>query len=293
MIRITKLSHRLGKNEVLSSVDLTVPDSTVLGLVGVNGAGKSTLLRLLAGVYIADSGSIDYDGSSPAKADTRADLFFLPDDPYYTHTDTPKSTIGFYRVFYPGFDESLCLELLGSFGLDVRAPLRTMSKGMRRTVYIAIALAANTKYLLLDEAFDGLDPLARRRIKTELVRAVEERGASVVISSHSLGELENFCDRFAILDGRRIASSGNIAEWVEHYCKFMLAFAEPAPESIFEGLPTVSVERSGKFIKAVFAGRAEDIEPRLLALSPAVIEEQAVDFEEVFVSEVSSDGGTL
>ena len=286
MIRITNLSHSLGGNEVLSCMNLNIPDSTVMGLVGVNGAGKSTLLRLMSGVYIADSGSIDYDGASPESASTRENIFFLSDDPYYTHTDTPKSVIAFYRTLYPDFDVELCSRLLGSFGLDERKPLRTMSKGMRRTAYIAIALSAGTKYLLLDEAFDGLDPLARRYIKEELIRTVEERGSVVVISSHALGELEDFCDSFAIIDGKTVSSSGAISERVERYCKFMLAFANDVPETLLDGLPTVSVERNGKFVKALFVGASEEIEPRLRALSPAVLEEQTVDFEEVFVSEV-------
>ena len=100
MIEIHGLSHSLGKKNVLREINLTILDNTILGIVGINGAGKSTLLRLLAGVYLPDSGSIRYDGRSPADADTRKDIFFLPDDPYYATHTTPDSLFDFYQCFH-------------------------------------------------------------------------------------------------------------------------------------------------------------------------------------------------
>jgi dipeptidyl-peptidase-4 len=83
---------------------------------------------------------------------------------------------------------------MDEFGLDEKKPIRNFSKGMRRQLFIALALAVKPKYLLLDEAFDGLDPLARLSFKKAINEAVEENGTSVIISSHSLRELEDFCD---------------------------------------------------------------------------------------------------
>ena len=93
MIKISSLSHSLGGYEVLKDLNLTVNDGTIMGIVGINGAGKSTLLRLLSGVYTADSGKIEIDGGSPEKEATRQNIFFLPDDPYFTHTTTIKSIL--------------------------------------------------------------------------------------------------------------------------------------------------------------------------------------------------------
>jgi ABC-2 type transport system ATP-binding protein len=289
MIKIENLTHSLGENTVLEGLDLNISDGTILGLVGINGAGKSTLLRLMAGVYKADKGSITYDGESPEKEKTRERIFFLPDDPYFTGQATMKSVLKMYKTFYKidlGFYEKFIKE----FALDENKPLRTFSKGMRRQAYIAIALAIRPKYLLLDEAFDGLDPLARHRVKSELIRMVEDDGATVVISSHSLRELEDFCDSFAVIDGKRVSSSGDIAEKVGGYCSFMLAFTVPVEEGVFDGLPLVKAYKNGKFIKATFEGNADEIEEKLKThspISPAVIERMTVDFEEVFINEVS------
>ena len=273
---------------MLDDVNLTVPDGTIMGLVGINGAGKSTLLRLLSGVYLPDEGYIDYDGAYPSNEETRRDIFFLPDDPYFTHQTTIKSMLALYKAMY-SVDEERYKRLISLFDLDEKKPLRNFSKGMRRQAYIAIALAIRPKYLFLDEAFDGLDPLARQKVKEELAAMVDDGNATVIISSHSLRELEDFCDKYAVIDHLTVSSSGDISERVEQYCKFMLAFAGGFSEGMLQGLPVVSMTASGKFVRAVFEGDGGEIEQKLLALSPTVIEEMNVDFEEVFINEVSRE----
>ena len=149
MIEIKGLSHSFGTKEVLKDVCLTVPDGTVLGLVGINGAGKSTLLRLLSGVYDS-KGCVLYDGKSPMDRATREDIFFLPDDPYYTSSSTPDKTFEFYQTFYKAIDRAAFDSLIAKYQLNPKQYLRNFSKGMRRQVFIALALAVKPKYMLLD-----------------------------------------------------------------------------------------------------------------------------------------------
>lgn len=290
MINIKDLSHSLGNNLVLSQVNLQVPDGTIMGLVGINGAGKSTLLRLLSGVYLANKGTIEYDGCSPENEKTREDIFFLPDDPYYTQISTIKTMLNMYKQFYPTFSMDTYRRLIAEFRLDENKPLRTFSKGMRRQAYMALALAIKPKYLLLDEAFDGLDPLSRKKVKDEMIKMVEENNATIIISSHSLRELEDFCDMYTIIDGKTVSSSGDISEKTNKYCKFMLAFTDSIPNDIFNNLPCVSITQSEKFVTGIFEGDENEIKESLLKLSPVVIEQLPVDFEEAFISEVSKNG---
>ena len=289
MIKVKDLSHSLGGKVILENINLTVEDGTIMGLVGINGAGKSTLLRLLSGVYIADKGEIDYDGVSPTDENMRKDLFFLPDDPYYTLNTTAKSLADMMESFYTEFDKTAYFELLGKYKLDTKKPIRNFSKGMRRQVYIALALAIRPKYLLLDEAFDGLDPLSRKRFKDELIKLVDEKGTAVIISSHSLRELEDFCDTYALIDGKTVAASGDIEEKVSKYCKFQLAFLTKVPDNIFDGLPVSSISRSERFVRIVLDGDSKEMEEKLMALSPAVIEELPMNFEELFINEAGKE----
>ncbi|MBO5914372.1 MAG: ATP-binding cassette domain-containing protein, partial [Clostridia bacterium] len=140
MIEIRGLSHSFGAKLVLNNIDLNIEDGTVLGIVGINGAGKSTFLRLLSGVYDS-KGCVLYNGNSPMKAETRKDIFFLPDDPYYTATSTPNKMFDFYKTFYPQIDKGVFDSLISKYEINPKNTLRSFSKGMRRQVFIALALA--------------------------------------------------------------------------------------------------------------------------------------------------------
>ena len=290
MIEIKNLSHSLGKKKILDGINLTLADGSVMGLVGINGAGKTTLLRLISGVYNADEGEIMIGGIPVSEESARRELFFLPDDPYYTTYTAGKNLFDMYSVFYPKMERSVFEQYMNEFALDPKKPIRNFSKGMRRQLYIALALSVKPKYLLLDEAFDGLDPLARLSFKRAINTLVEESGASVIISSHSLRELEDFCDCYALIDKMTVASSGDIAERVERFCKFQLAFVDDISETAFDGLPIVSLEQSGRFFRIVLEGRDDDMRARLDALCPAVIEQMHMDFEEMFIHEVEKRG---
>lgn len=291
MITVRNLSHSLGRKLVLKDVNLTVQDSSIVGLVGVNGAGKSTLLRLLSGVYRPDEGSVSYDGASPSDPNTRRDIFLLPDDPYYDNHTTPKTLFTFYKTFYPAIDYSVFSDLLSAYEIDLSGHLRNFSKGMRRQTFIALSLAVKPKYLLLDEAFDGLDPLSRKIFKDAIISLVEDAGTTVLISSHSLKELEDFCDRFILIDNNTVKCEGDIAEHVEKLCKFELAFSEAKTREIFSHLPIVSLTLRGKFAVIVLQGNAQEMQEKLLALSPLVMEEMPIDFEEAFIYDVEKKKG--
>lgn len=286
MIRIDDLSHSLAKKTVLKNINLEITDGTILGVVGINGAGKSTLLRLLAGVYLPDKGNISYDGKNPANAETRSNIFFLPDDPYYTSSSTPSKLFDFYRCFYPEIDKEKFEELLVLYKIDKKEKIRNFSKGMRRQVFIALALSIKPRYLLLDEAFDGLDPFSRKVFKDAIISLVEEGDTTVIISSHSLRELEDFCDKFILIDSQIIKDQGYISEHVERLCKFELAFTEAVGKEAFEGLPVVSIVINGRFVQIVLDGKNDEMREKLEALSPAVIDEMPIDFEEAFINDV-------
>jgi ABC-2 type transport system ATP-binding protein len=153
-----------------------------------------------------------------------------------------------------------------------------------------LALAVKPKYLLLDEAFDGLDPLSRLSFKRALNELVEENGTSVIISSHSLRELEDFCDSYVLLDNKTVSSSGDIAEKINSFCKFQLAFQDDVDEALFARFPVTSFEKTGRFVRVVLEGNAAELKPLLESLSPAVIDEMPMDFEEIFIHEVAKRG---
>lgn len=286
MISININSHHLGGNLILEDIDLKVPDGKILGLVGTNGSGKSTLLRLMSGVYVPDSGSVLYDGKDVTDPKVREDVFFLPDDPFYAGQTTGKGIFETYLTFYPNLDRELYRRLLERFKLDEKAHQRNFSKGMRRQFYIALALSARPKYLLLDEAFDGLDAFTKKTVIEELNRAVEENGSTVVISSHALSELETFCDLYALIDNRTVSSQGSLEEHAAKYCRFKLAFTEAPSGIVFSHLNVRDIELKGKFVTITIEGDAEQAYDALIKLNPAVIEQEKLTFEDIFITDV-------
>lgn len=286
MITIKGLRKSYGTKEVLSGVSLTVPDASVFGLVGINGAGKTTLLRMMADVLRPDEGTVEYDGENIAgNAKKRKELFFLPDEPYYTAGTTVEKLVAHYKSFY-AFDDELFARYEKLFSLERRTPIRNFSKGMKRQTFAAIALACRPKYLLLDEAFDGLDPLARLELKRGIISL---EGTTAVISSHSLRELEDICSGFALLDGGVVADAGDISETLGKIRKFQVAFDhEVRREDIpFECL---TFEAEGRVARFVIRGDRDVAVRALERLDPIFIEEIRVDFEELFLCEVKNRG---
>lgn len=286
MIEIKGLGKSYGPKKVLEKVNLSVPDASVFGLVGINGAGKTTLLRMMADVLRPDEGTVEYDGETIAgNAKKRKELFFLPDDPYYAAGTTVEKLVELYKSFY-SFDDELFSRYEKLFSLERRTPVRNFSKGMKRQAFAALALACRPKYLLLDEAFDGLDPLARLELKRGIISL---EGTTAVISSHSLRELEDICSGFALLDGGAVADAGDLSETLERVHKFQAAFEEPVPRERFP-FECLSFESEGRVVRFVVRGGREEIVSALKALSPIFVEEIKVDFEELFLCEVKSRG---
>lgn len=286
MIEIKGLGKSYGPEKVLEKVNLTVPDASVFGLVGINGAGKTTLLRMMADVLRPDEGTVEYDGENIAgNAKKRKELFFLPDDPYYAAGTTVEKLVELYKSFY-SFDDELFSRYEKLFSLERRTPVRNFSKGMKRQAFAALAIACRPKYLLLDEAFDGLDPLARLELKRGIISL---EGTTAVISSHSLRELEDICSGFALLDGGAVADAGDLSETLERVHKFQAAFDEPVPRERFP-FECLSFESEGRVVRFVVRGEREEVVSALRALSPIFVEEIKVDFEELFLCEVKSRG---
>ena len=290
LIEIKNLSKSYDKKkDVLIDLTATIADATVFGLVGINGAGKSTLLRLIAGVMRGDRGQVCVDGEDVYENErAKKQIFFLPDDPYYTSNVTAQGLADLYRATYD-FDNTAFFAYLEKFSLDSKAPIRNFSKGMKRQVFVALALAVKPKYLLLDEAFDGLDPLARLVLKKALVELVESKGSTIIISSHSLRELEDICDSYGILDMGSITSSGDLGNDLQKVYKFQVAFdREMTPEQL--GVEYMSAEKTGRVIRFIIKGNKEEILAKIRALNPLFVEEIDVDFEELFIGEVQARG---
>lgn len=287
MITIENMSYAYDKPLVLDDVNITIEDDVLLGLVGINGAGKSTFLRLLSGILVPTSGKILIDGAEPSEASTRQNLFLLPDEPYYTSNSTINSLIKLYKTFHPDFDENICDEIVNIYGLNKRKKIKDFSKGMRRQAFIALAFGVAPKYIFLDEAFDGLDPLARKHFKDYVAKLKREKSMTVVVSSHSLLELDDFCDHFLMIDATRMSYSNDVALGQREICKFRIVFQDEVDESILYRIPfkALNCKVEGHCITATFEGNEENVLYAINTFNPLVVDKLVANFEDRFISD--------
>ena len=287
MIEIKNLSKSFSNKEVLKNLNLKIQDGEIFGLVGINGSGKSTLLRLISGIYNKDNGEILIDGEEVYENENaKSKIFFLPDEPFYSNDTTPLNLIDFYKTFY-NLNVDLYLKYLQEFKLPLKKNLKNFSKGMKRQVFISLALAIKPKYLLLDEAFDGLDPLARLMFKRELTKLLEKKETTLIISSHSLKELEEFCTSYGILDNKDIIYKDNfqIDSQIVHKYQFIVE------NSLNEAdLEILKINKIGKVITILTNDSYEIFEEKIKKYNPLFLEEIEISFEELFIIEVENRG---
>lgn len=293
MIEIKNLTKRFDDKVVLEEINLTIPKGSIFGLIGINGAGKSTLMRLMATVYKPNSGEILFEGSNLFRSkEVKTKVFFLPDEPYYSLNASVKSLIQLYESYYKEFDKNKFYYYMEKFNLEPNKKIINYSKGMKRRFFICVALACKVEYIILDEAFDGLDPLARIEFKNMITDIYEEfEDMTVILSSHSLRDLDDIIDSFAILDNKKVISSGNTNQQIEQYIKFQLAFKEDKTADDFQFLNPISVSVNNKIIEIVLRReKDESYLEELEKLKPAFIEEIPISFEDYFTTRIKESG---
>ncbi len=210
-----------GRNKVVAvdSLDLKVRYNEVFGLLGPNGSGKTTTLKLLLSLLHPTKGRALVLGGDGREPKITARIGFMPEESYLYEYLTARETLDFYgRLF--GLNAKLrkvrieaLLEMVGLQGMTSR-PVGTFSKGMARRIGLAQALINDPELLILDEPTTGLDPIGTRQIK-DLVKKLAKRGKTVLLCSHLLADVEDVCDRIAILYGGRLQSQGEVAMLLE------------------------------------------------------------------------------
>lgn len=281
-------------HEALKAVTLDIPEGCIYGFVGSNGAGKSTLLRVISGIYRPDSGSVTIDGKAVYdQPQAKENIFFVSDETVQFSRLSVNDLKGFFKLTYPRFDEEVFDELVTKLDLPRKKPLSQFSKGMKRQAIVAAALACRTKYILLDEAFDGLDPAMRKLIRTMIVDDIFDRGATLVVSSHNITEIGELCDKAMLLHKGEVIFAKDIDDVREGFEKVQIALPEgELDRSAIEnaGVEVLSFKKLGRISTVVAKGEKADITAKLSALSPAVLELIPLTLEEIFIYEMEVRG---
>ena len=212
IIDIRGLRKDFGPARALDGLDLQVAEGEVHGFLGPNGAGKSTTLRVLLGLVRATSGSARLFGRDPWReaVELHRDIAYVPGDVTLWPSLTGGETIDLLARMRGGLDPGRRDELIERFDLDPAKKARTYSKGNRQKVSLISALSSRARLLLLDEPSSGLDPLMENVFRS-CVREANDRGVTVLLSSHILAETEALCGRVTIIRAGRTVESGTLA----------------------------------------------------------------------------------
>lgn len=291
MITAENFIKLFGDKKAVDCLDLTINNGQIYGLVGTNGSGKSTFLRTVCGVYSPDNGSVKVDDEeSFENTFVKSKIFFVSDDMYFLPNSSMDDMAKMYKGLYPTWSEEKYKELTEKFPLNKKAAVKTFSKGMKRQAAIILALSCQPKYLLLDEAFDGLDPVIRFAVRKLIAQEVANTDMTVVISSHNLRELEDFCDTVGILHHGKLVKQFTVDSISGQFCKVQVAFGKGEGDIVLEDERILSVKQQGSIYNIAFSMDCDEAEKFMSRYKPILMDFIPLTLEEVFVYEMEAIG---
>lgn len=290
MINFTNISKSYDDKLVLQDINWELTPGHCYGLVGPNGSGKSTILRLLSGVLKPNEGMIKINNEDVFdNPHLKEKIFFLGDEPYFFSQSTIKDMKEFYKLFYKDFDEDFYYDLLKEFKLSENVRINSFSKGMKRQVVIILALASKPEILLLDEAFDGLDPIMRFKLRQYISQEIADREIVVIISSHNLRELEDICDNIVMVNNKKLQLNHKTSEGDEVYHKYQMVFTDNFNPEGFKILDPLHISGKERIFTLVLKGDKQELDEKIETLNPMLVEHGRVSLEEIFIYEMEKD----
>lgn len=197
LIACSGLVKRFGSVRALDGVELSVGPGRIVGLLGPNGSGKTTLIKILCGLLQPTEGSVRIDGFKPGP-ESKARISYLPDRMYFADWMKVKNLLDLFSDFYADFDREKALRMLDSLGLKEEQRVKTMSKGTKEKLQLALVMSRRAKLYLLDEPIAGVDPAARDFILNTILTNYNESG-TVLISTHLISDIERVLDEAIFL----------------------------------------------------------------------------------------------
>lgn len=198
LLECKNLCKSFDDKEVLKNINLTVERGKIVGLLGKNGQGKTTILKLINGLLTPTSGEVLINGKSP-DVESKKIISYLPERTYLDKDMTVEQVIKFFSEFYDNFDAQKAHRLLADLELDTKQKLAKMSKGMQEKVQLILVMSRNADLYILDEPLGGVDPATRDYILDTILSNFSE-GASVIISTHLIADIERILDDIIFVD---------------------------------------------------------------------------------------------
>lgn len=210
LLECRNLCKEFDNKPVLQDVNLKIPRGKIIGLLGKNGAGKSTLIKLINDLLTPTSGEILINGEKPGVKSKKI-ISYLPERTYLDKEMTIKQVIKYFEEFYENFDSQKAIKLLKDLDLDINKKISKMSKGMQEKLQLILVMSRNAELYILDEPLGGVDPATRDYILDTILSNFSE-GASVIISTHLISDIERILDEVIFVDKGKIILTSSADE---------------------------------------------------------------------------------
>jgi len=288
LLRVTGLSKSFGRHRVLDDLNMKLDPGRVYGLLGLNGEGKTTLIRILLGVIPADGGNIRYKDHpvSFRSATYKEEVGYIPEDPFFFSGMRVGELLDFNAAFYRRWDGRRAEDLLKRFSLDRKARIRTLSRGMKLRLEMAVGLAAKPELLVLDDPTSGLDVPTRYDFLQDIIRELADSGTTILFSTHLVHELERIVDHLFILHRGRLILDEEHETVKNSIRRVRLAFPGEPPQTL--GIDGVLCEaRDGQRWEAVIYPWSEEKKRKIEGLSLTALDIEPLTLEDIFRSFVA------
>lgn len=210
LLECRDLCKSFGSKKILNNINLSVPRGKIVGLLGKNGMGKSTLIKLVNDLLTPTSGEVLINGKHPGVESKRI-ISYLPERTYLDKGMIVKDVIKYFEEFYSNFDKDKALKLLDDLNLDMDCKISKMSKGMQEKLQLILVMSREAELYILDEPLGGVDPATRDYILDTILNNFSE-GASVIISTHLISDIERILDEVIFIDKGEIVLTGSADE---------------------------------------------------------------------------------
>ena len=210
LVECKKLCKSYDEKQVLKDVNLKIPKGKIVGLLGKNGTGKTTLIKLINDLLTPTSGEVLIKGKKPG-VESKDIIAFLPERTYLDREMSVKDAIKYFEEFYTNFDSKKAVKLLKDLDLDMNSKISKMSKGMQEKLQLILVMSRNAELYILDEPLGGVDPATRDYILDTILSNFCE-GASVIISTHLIADIERILDEVIFIDKGEIVLTSSADE---------------------------------------------------------------------------------
>ena len=219
IIEIKNLKKKYDDKFELGEIDIKIPKGIIVGLIGENGAGKTTLIKSMLNIIKIDSGEIKIFGKDYKKEEKeiKEDIGVVLDNMFFPELLNAKDINNAMKDVYKNWDSELYFSYLKEFDLADNKPLKSMSKGMRKKLEIATALAHKPKLLILDEPTSGLDPVVRNEVLDIFLKFIEDEEHSILLSTHITSDLEHIADEIIFIDKGKKVLQKSRDEIIDNY----------------------------------------------------------------------------